>query len=138
MLTFSRFAQIFLRESAVIVVIGNAGTDNHILNFFNDQPVFHIALMIKLNIEATLRITHEILNRRNDQGKFYLVFVASLASLYPMPLKATYAASKRFLYDFSIALGEELKAKHVSVLSLCPGGLPTTEEAIRCIQVQGF
>ena len=138
MLTFSRFAQIFLRESAVIVVIGNAGTDNHILNFFNDQPVFHIALMIKLNIEATLRITQEILNRRNDQGKFYLVFVASLASLYPMPLKATYAASKRFLYDFSIALGEELKAKHVSVLSLCPGGLPTTEEAIRCIQVQGF
>ncbi len=105
---------------------------------FLDWDSSHILKIVQLNIEATLRITHEILNRRKDQEKFYLVFVASLASLYPMPLKATYAASKRFLYDFSIALGEELKTKQVSVLSLCPGGLPTTEEAIRGIQVQGF
>lgn len=98
----------------------------------------HILKIVQLNVEATLRITHEMLKQRNAEKKFYLVFVSSLASLYPMPLKATYAASKRFLYDFSIALGEELKGKRVSVLSLCPGGLPTTEEAILGIQVQGF
>ena len=58
--------------------------------------------------------------------------------MYPMPLKATYAASKRFLLDFSIALGQELKNKDVRVLALCPGGLVTTQEAMSGIAAQGF
>lgn len=55
-----------------------------------------------------------------------------------MPLKATYAASKRFLLDFSITLRQELKSEDVAVLSLCPGGLPTTQDAINGIAAQGF
>jgi uncharacterized protein len=56
----------------------------------------------------------------------------------PMPLKATYAASKRFLLDFSLALGEELKEQDVRVMALCPGGLPTTSEALQGIAAQGL
>jgi len=55
-----------------------------------------------------------------------------------MPLKAVYAASKRFLLDFSISLRQELKDCDVNVLTLCPGGLATTPEALRGIAVQGF
>lgn len=66
------------------------------------------------------------------------MFVSSLASMSPMPLKATYAASKRFLTDFAAALRQELKSQNVKVLTLCPGGLPTTEEAIQGIAAQGF
>jgi hypothetical protein len=105
---------------------------------FMDRDSNQMLKIVRLNVEATLRITHEILARRSLDKKFFLVFVSSLASLYPMPLKATYAASKRFLLDFSIALGEELKLQNVSVLSLCPGGLPTTEGAICGIAAQGF
>lgn len=105
---------------------------------FMERDASQIEKIIRLNIEATLRITHLVLERRPGNDSFFIVFVSSLASLYPMPLKATYAASKRFLLDFSIALGEELEAQKVSVLSLCPAGLPTTEESIQGITAQGF
>jgi len=97
-----------------------------------------IAGILRVNIEATLRVTHEALALRRPDSRFYVVFVSSLASMVPMPLKATYAASKRFLLDFSIALGQELKGLDIRVLSLCPAGLPTTDESIRGIAAQGF
>jgi short-subunit dehydrogenase len=105
---------------------------------FTQRSFDKITEILRLNIEATLRMTYKALSLRRRTGRFYIVFVSSLASLYPMPLKAAYAASKRFLLDFSYALGQELKNDNVSVLSLCPGGLPTTAEAIRGIEAQGF
>lgn len=97
-----------------------------------------IIRIISLNNEATLRITHAILSRRREEKPFYLLFTSSLASMYPMPLKATYAASKRFLLDIAVALREELRNQRVNVLALCPGGLATTKEAMRGIAAQGF
>ncbi|HWQ97575.1 MAG TPA: SDR family NAD(P)-dependent oxidoreductase [Clostridia bacterium] len=97
-----------------------------------------IIRIISLNNEATLRITHALLSRRREGNPFYLLFTSSLASMYPMPLKATYAASKRFLLDIAVALREELRDKGVNVLALCPGGLATTREAMRGIAAQGF
>ena len=44
-----------------------------------------------------------------------------------MPLKATYAASKRFLLDLAISLCQELKNENVHVLTICPGGMVTTQ-----------
>jgi len=98
----------------------------------------NIVKIVTLNDAATLRITHAILERRRPGRPFYVVFVSSLASMFPMPLKATYAASKRFLLDFAISLRQELKRQSANVLVLCPGGLATTPEAMRGIEVQGF
>jgi len=94
--------------------------------------------IVGLDVVATLGITHGVLERRRSDKPFYLLFVSSLASLCPMPLKATYAASKRFLLDFSIALGHELKGQNVSVMALCPAGLATTAAAMQGIAAQGF
>ena len=97
-----------------------------------------IVKIVSLNNAATLRVTHAVLSRRREEARFTVLFVSSLASMFPMPLKATYAASKRFLYDFSLALREELKQQDVSVTVLCPGGLATTNEAMSGIAAQGF
>ncbi|MEA5048267.1 MAG: SDR family NAD(P)-dependent oxidoreductase [Eubacteriales bacterium] len=97
-----------------------------------------ILRIVTLNNTATLRMTHAILCRRREGKPFSLIFVSSLASMYPMPLKATYAASKRFLLDFSVALSQELKQSNVRVLALCPGGLVTTQAAMCGIAAQGF
>jgi short-subunit dehydrogenase len=105
---------------------------------FTGRSFDKISEILRLNIEATLRVTYKALKIRRRAGRFYIIFVSSLASLYPMPLKAAYAASKRFLLDFSYALGQELKAEEVSVLSLCPAGLMTTQEALHGIAAQGF
>jgi uncharacterized protein len=105
---------------------------------FYDRSTDNIMTIVRLNVEATLRITHKVLNFRAENKRFYIVFVSSLASFYPMPLKATYAASKSFLRDFACALAEELGPLGVKVLTLCPGGLPTTQEALSGIAAQGF
>lgn len=105
---------------------------------FLERERCDVTRIISLNNEATLRITHAILNRRWERRPFHLLFTSSLASMYPMPLKATYAASKRFLLDFAVALREELKEQGVTVLALCPGGLATTREAMCGIAAQGF
>lgn len=118
------------------MLLNVAGVDHE--GGFTQRSFANIAEIIRLNIEATLRITYKALSLRRKSGRFCIVFVSSLASLYPMPLKATYAASKRFLLDFSLALGQELKKDNVSVLSLCPGGLTTTPDAISGIEAQGF
>jgi short-subunit dehydrogenase len=55
-----------------------------------------------------------------------------------MPAKATYAASKRFLLDFSLALREELRSQDATVTVLCPAGMPTNAECIKGIEAQGW
>ena len=129
------FALIDERHFRFDMLLNVAGVDYE--GGFMQRECGKIVGIVRLNVEATLRITHEILARR-EEGRFYLVFISSLASLYPMPLKATYAASKRFLLDFSLALGQELKSSNVHVLSVCPAGLPTTQEAVSGIIAQGF
>jgi uncharacterized protein len=105
---------------------------------FFEQTSQQIRTILRLNIEATLEMTHAILAYRNPLAPFRIVNVASLAAFYPMPVKATYAASKRFLLDFSLALREEVRSLGATVTVLCPAGLPTTPECIRAIEAQGW
>ena len=93
--------------------------------------------VLKVNLLANMDMTHEILQLRDPENTFHLINVCSMAGFYPMPYKATYAATKRFLLDFSLALREEIKG-FGTVTALCPGGMPTTEACMRAIFAQGF
>ena len=125
------------RESIMLDMLLNvAGVDFE--GGFLERENEQLLQIVRLNIAATLAVTREALLRRRPEARFYIVFISSLASLYPMPLKATYAASKRFLSDFACALGEELRRQDVHILTVCPGGLPTTAEAVSGIEAQGF
>jgi len=130
---FERLRAGAFRFSALINV---AGVDYE--GPFFEQSGEHIQTIIRLNIEATLAMTHAVLPRRNPWLPFRIINVASLAAFYPMPVKATYAASKRFLLDFSLALREEVRELNTTVTVLCPGGMPTNPECIRAIQAQGW
>ena len=105
---------------------------------FRERSADALVKIVRVNVEATMRVTHRVLSHRTEDAPFYLVFVSSLASFYPMPLKATYAASKSFLREFACALGQELRGQGVRVLTLCPGGMMTTAEAVSGISAQGF
>ena len=93
--------------------------------------------VLKVNLLANMDMTHEILQMRDPARTFRLINVCSMAGYYPMPFKATYAATKRFLLDISLALREEIK-DFGTVTALCPGGMPTTEECMRAIFAQGY
>ncbi|MDI9482644.1 MAG: SDR family NAD(P)-dependent oxidoreductase, partial [Bacillota bacterium] len=105
---------------------------------FFDRTKEQIQTLIRLNVEANLEITHELLKLRNRDKTFRIINVASLAAFYPMPVKAMYSASKRFLLNFSIALREELRPMNCTVTVLCPAGMPTNERCIRSIDAQGL
>jgi len=113
-----------------------AGIDHE--GLFYDQSSAAIRAIIRLNIEGTLEMTHALLACRDPLQPFRIVNVASLAAFSPMPVKATYAASKRFLLDFSIALREEVRELGATVTALCPAGMPTTRENIEAIAAQGW
>lgn len=96
-----------------------------------------ILTVLKVNLLANMDMTHEILQMRDPEQKFRLINTCSMAGFSPMPFKANYAATKRFLLDFSMAFNEEIK-EFGSVTALCPGGMPTTTECMRAIFAQGY
>lgn len=116
-------------------LINVAGLDNE--GGFLERNRAQILKILQINILATMDITHGILPLRDPDQRFRLINVCSMAGFYPMPFKATYAASKRFLLDFSRALREEIKS-FGSVTALCPSGMPTTVECMRSMFAQGF
>lgn len=130
---FDALAAEGIRFAALINV---AGGDHE--GRFCEQSREHIRSILRLNVEAALEMAHALLPLRDTNGIFRVINVASLAALYPMPYKATYAASKRFLLDFSLALAEELRGQGVTVTAVCPAGMPTTPECIAAIEAQGL
>jgi short-subunit dehydrogenase len=105
---------------------------------FAERDHLELRTILRLNIEATVEMTRSSLGFNNPEGTFHIVNVCSLAGFYPMPVKAVYAASKRFLLDFSLALRQEMRGRDVEVLALCPAGMPTTLDCIEKISSQGF
>ena len=116
-------------------LINVAGLDNE--GGFLERNRAQILKILQVNILATMDVTHGILPLRDPDQRFRLINVCSMAGFYPMPFKATYAASKRFLLDFSRALREEIKS-FGTVTALCPSGMPTTVECMRSMFAQGF
>jgi short-subunit dehydrogenase len=118
------------------LLINVAGLDYE--GAFTDRHPDQIRTLLRLNIEANLETTFALLPLRDRSRPFRIINVASLAAFYPMPLKAMYSSSKRFILQFSLALREELRSAGVSVTTLCPAGLPTTAECIKSIEAQGI
>jgi len=130
------FAEIARRGLRFWGLINVAGTDYE--GAFQDRSREQIRTIVRLNIEATLEVTHALLERTDPSRLFRIITVSSLAAFYPMPVKATYAASKRFLLDFFLALRDEVRERAAAVTVLCPAGLPTTPGCIAAIDAQGL
>ena len=103
---------------------------------FARRGVSTIRRMMQLNMLCLAENIHCLLKQRTE-GRFMILNVASLAVFQPMPYKALYSATKRFVLQLSLGIREELKPYDVSVTTLCSGGMPTTQECIEAIDVQG-
>ena len=117
-------------------LINVAGLDHE--GFFMERSPDEITTILRLNIESALLTLHAILPHRDHSLTFRVINVSSLGGYFAMPIKATYAASKRFLLDFSLALRNELRDENVTVTALCPAGLPTTAATREAIEAQGM
>ncbi|MGC9522997.1 MAG: SDR family NAD(P)-dependent oxidoreductase [Anaerolineae bacterium] len=116
-------------------LINVAGMDFE--GMFQDRTRDQIRTIVRLNVEGTLEVTHSLLRVMDPMQPFWIVTVSSLAAFFPIPVKATYAASKRFLLDFFLALRDEVASRGATVTVLCPAGMPTTAGTIDAIEAQG-
>ena len=97
-----------------------------------------LILLLRLNIEAAVDNMRRVLALQTPGQPLHILNTSSLASFQPMPIKAAYAASKRFLLDFSRAFRAEMKGSGVTVTALCPAGMPTNRDCLESIASQGL
>ncbi len=124
-----RYAVIGAAETArVDLVVNNAGIGQ--LGRVIDNSELREMEMVQVNVAAPVEITRGLLpmllRQAKDNGRRAgIINVASTAAFAPMPLFATYAATKTFLLNYTEALAEELAREPVDVLALCPGATET-------------
>lgn len=116
-------------------LINNAGViiEGDLERFSDDE----ISNAVEVNCVGTLDLTKKFLEVRNIEEKFEIITVASLASSFPIPHMAVYAATKSFLISMMTALAEEYKNKNVFITTVCPGGIRTTKEMIASLDSMG-
>ncbi len=81
--------------------------------------------LIQLNVTSTVHLAKRILKDMLQQGRGKVLFTSSIAATMPGPFEAVYAASKAFIYSFSLAIRNELKDTGITVTALMPGPTET-------------
>ena len=94
-----------------------------------------IAFQCRVNFEATLCVTHFMLEHRAPNAE--IVTISSMSAVYPMPYFAIYSSTKSALCNFFAALRLELKGQGVKITTVLPGGIPTRQDIIADIKGQG-
>ncbi len=89
-------------------------------HFVKMTPAGHQAI-IDLNISALTAMLAHLLPLMVARGSGRVLNVASIAAFQPIPLLATYAASKACVLSLTESLSEELKGTGVTITALCPG-----------------
>lgn len=112
----------------VDLLVNNAGAGR--LGRFLDSPPDTEQQTVMLNVVAVVDLTRRLLpgmlaRARGKQRRAGLIIVASTAAFAPVPMFATYAASKAFDLQFTEALAEELRDEPIDVVALCPGATRT-------------
>jgi uncharacterized protein len=118
------------------MAVNVAGVDYE--GMFLERSREQILSIVNVNAVSTVDMMHSLTRLRDGEQRFSIINVCSLAGMFPMPVKATYAATKRLLIDLSLALREEFRSINATVTALCPAGMATGEAILKSLDVQGF
>jgi uncharacterized protein len=118
--------EIFNRASnigPVDILVNNAGFGQ--LGKFWEIPLERDLGMLRVNVEAVLRLTKLFLPAMIERKHGRILNTASIAGFEPGPGLATYHATKAFVLSLSESLATELKDTGVTLTALCPGATDT-------------
>lgn len=113
--------QLDLAKPNIRLLINNSGYGK--LGNFKELPTYEQTGMIDVNIRALTAITRLSLEYMHSGS--VILNVCSIAAFIPNPRMAVYCSTKAFVFSFSKALREELKAEGINVLAACPGPMDT-------------
>jgi len=76
---------------------------------------------VRVNLEAPIRMTHELLPKLLEKGEGHIVFISSLNGTYAPPRASLYSASKFGLRGFALGLREDLHDSGIGISLVSPG-----------------
>ena len=117
------YASLMSRGVHVGILVNNAGIGR--AGKFSETPIEDDVGMLRLNIEAGVRLTKQFLPLMLQHGGGRIVNTACLAGFEPGPSLAVYHATKAFVLSWSESLAIELEDTPVTVTALCPGPVDT-------------
>lgn len=110
------------------VLVNNAGFGH--AGRFERAEEERLLEMIQVNCAAPLVLARRLVGPMRARSRGALLFTGSLAAKQPMPLHATYAASKAFVALLGEALWAELRGTGVEVLVVEPGTTDTEFQTV--------
>jgi len=111
------------RGIQIDILVNNAGRGYH--GDWWQQSMDSDLSMLRLNIEAVLRLSKLFVPKMVVRGRGILFNTASVAGFEAGPSMAVYHATKAFVLSWSEALSVELEKTGVQVTTLCPGATDT-------------
>ncbi|MFI1289562.1 SDR family NAD(P)-dependent oxidoreductase [Streptomyces sp. NPDC020792] len=108
------------RKDPVDLLVNNAGFGNK--GRFLDVSMADELRMIKVHVEAVLRLTSAATAAMRERGRGGVVNVASVAAFVP---RGTYGASKAWVVQFTQGAARDLAGSGVRLMALCPGFVRT-------------
>ncbi|MFB7946075.1 SDR family NAD(P)-dependent oxidoreductase [Kitasatospora phosalacinea] len=107
-----------LRDPArpVDLLVNNAGFGHR--GTYLDVPVQDELDMLKVHVEAVLRLTTAAVPGMRERGFGAVVNVASVAAFLP---RGTYGATKAWVVNFTLGIARDLAGSGVRLQALCPG-----------------
>lgn len=103
----------------VDVLVNNAGLGTK--GAFHEVHLAQEVHLLRLNVEAVLRLTHAALPGMVARGSGAIVNVSSVAGFAPGARAASYSASKAWVTNFSESLHLQYADRGIAVMALAPG-----------------
>jgi short-subunit dehydrogenase len=101
------------------VLVNNAGVLEY--GGFAEMPAKRHRELVELNVTGLTEMLAQFVPGMVARGRGRVLNVASIAAFQPVPMLATYAATKAYVLSLTESLAEELKDSGVTVTALCPG-----------------
>ncbi len=115
--------EIFNKEGQINIFVNNAGFGiAGAIEYTNRDNIYSL---ISTNLSAVIALSSKVIKYLKLSGGGNIINISSVGGVIPLPLQATYSATKAGVDIFSRALASEVKDYNIKVTSIMPGDTST-------------